>query len=215
MSTYTNNIRKVLQESGRYEEVKLRLVNKIYGLKDDVTYPVYNGDSICGQNIVKGLSIIYNVIRSADSMSEISSAAYDEQFVSDAIAYIDSENRMKLNNYAITISHRRSIFENSMENIRVGLIIDHIAHHVIEAIHSYNEDIENARKVIDEFYIPDGWKRIITNENTTVKETLIESVQISADEALDNIIKQLQTLRETSELHNIPIITSQQEITLL
>ena len=159
------------------------------------------------------MTIIYNVIRSADCLDEISSAVYEEQFVSDAIAYVDSENRMKLNNYAITISHRHNTFDDTMENIRVGLIIDHIAHHVIEAIQSYTEDAENAGKVIDEFYIPDGWKRI-SGGDVTVEEMLVEQVSISADEAIENIIKQLQTLREISELHNIPIITSQQQIKL-
>lgn len=151
-------IKSILMEANRYRDVLdiiLRIINST-----QISYPVHAFAGKDGQvkHYVNGDSVreearnLYNIIYKDGC------AGTNDDFTN-LSEYVKSHSDDLLHNYAVAVSHRIESDIN-MEDVRSWEILDNL----LMCWNIGGEDDE------DEWYIPDGWKRITTSESKPKQE---------------------------------------------
>lgn len=209
--TNSKTIRDHVIESGRYDQAMNLLDREIkeYQENPKVGYPLtFTTDRVLGYDIFMGLTITKMVINACDwdLVIDIITNLDDSSInaINGAAEWIQSNTRMYLHNYANTISHRKDTFKPDMETIRLWLVVQTVVDFIRDCLSDKDCDVDTQ---LNEFYIPEGWKKLDT-ENVTVTEVIHEA-STPAD-IIDDVINKLQTLKEVSDKYGVPIITAQQ-----
>lgn len=144
-------IKKILKDAGRYESVK-EIIESITKLDAVGTLPV--NAFVCRDGNTKWRVKASVVVKQANNLLESIESGSMETIddVDELFEYVSSKMKMLLNNYAVSISHRKTPTID-MEIIRSWCILENLLLNLMmETITLIGEEID--------WEIPEGWKFI-------------------------------------------------------
>lgn len=140
-------IKDILKEANRYDDV-MGIIESIILNTESRSYPVdaYINDEGETRWRVDGDLIKYEAVKLLKTISEGSEHETIGKDFMNLEQYVLSHSNMLLHNYAVSISHRKEP-ETDIDVIRVWEILDNLL-------------INWSGDGIDDWYIPNGWKKI-------------------------------------------------------